>query len=317
MAERALHLEGRGSEPSLLLRCCAGTGRAVLYVHGATFPSALSVGYRFGGRSWLDDLAGHGFDAWAFDFAGFGGSDRYSAMGGGREGIPVGRANEAARQIARVVDYIGEATGCGRVSLIAHSWGSIPAALYTSKHPERVEALCLFGPIAQRNVAGLPAPESVGAWRQVTIAEQLARFVEDVPPGHPPVLIDEELRYWGPTYLATDPASLSREPAAVRIPSGPQADIFAAWSGALPYDPQDVIAPTLIVRGEWDSVSNDRDADWLLSRSAAPVRKDVKIAKGTHLMHLEHGRDALFAVVREFLSDVVPAQRGRPMEKMT
>lgn len=317
MAERILHLEGRSGEPSLLVRCCAGTGRAVLYVHGATFPSALSVGYRFGGRSWLDDLAGHGFDAWAFDFAGFGGSDRYRVMGGGREGEPVGRADEAAQQIARVVEYIREATGCERVSLIAHSWGSIPAALYASTHRERVEALCLFGPIAQRDVTGLPAPESVGAWRQVTVADQRARFIEDVPPEHLPVLIDEDLRYWGPAYLATDPASASREPPSVRIPSGPQADILAAWSGALPYKPQEIIAPTLIVRGEWDSVSNDRDADWLLSRIAAPVRKDVKIAKGTHLMHLEHSRDALFAAVREFLSDVVPDQRGRPMEKIT
>lgn len=305
MVERVLTLTGATGDPSLLLRCCAGTGRAVLYVHGATFPSALSVGYRFAGRSWLDDLAAHGFDAWAFDFAGYGGSDRYAGMDGPREGMPLVRADEAAKQIARVVDYIVEATGCERVSLIAHSWGSLPAALYATQHPQRVDALCLFGPIAQRRESGLPAPESVGAWRQVTMAEQWARFIEDVPAGHPPVLIDEDLRYWGPAYLATDSSSSSREPPSVRIPAGPHADILAAWSGALPYRPENVAAPTLIVRGEWDSVSNDRDADWLLSRIAAPVRKDVKIAKGTHLMHLEHSRDALFAAVRGFLSDIV------------
>jgi pimeloyl-ACP methyl ester carboxylesterase len=305
MVERFLALTGVRGDPSLLLRCSAGTGRAVLYVHGATFPSALSVGYRFAGRSWIDDLATHGFDAWAFDFTGYGGSDRYAGMEGPREGAPLGRADEAAKQIARVVDYIVEATGCERVSLIAHSWGSIPAALYATQRPERVDTLCLFGPIAQRTIPGLPAPESVGAWRQVTAAEQLARFVENVPAGHPPVLIDEDLRHWGPAYLATDPASSSREPPSVKIPSGPQADILAAWSGALPYRPEKVVAPTLVVRGEWDSVSNDRDADWLLSRIAAPVRKDIKIAKGTHLMHLEHSRDALFAAVRGFLSDIV------------
>ena len=73
----------------------------------------------------------------------------------------------------------------------------------------------------------------------------------------------------------------------------------------MPYRPKQILAPTLIVRGAWDSVSNDRDADWLLSRVSAPIRKDVKIAKGTHLMHLEHSRDALFATVRGFLSDTV------------
>jgi len=305
MVERVLTLPGKGGEPSLLLRCCAGTGPAVLYVHGATFPSALSVGYRFDGRSWLDDLAAHGFDAWAFDFVGFGGSDRYAEMCGACEGSPTGRADEAARQIARAVDYVIEATGCAQVSLIAHSWGSIPAALFATRRPERVEALCLFGPIAQRALPGLPAPESVGAWREVTVAEQFARFVEDVPSGHPPVLIDDALRHWGPAYLATDPMSSSRKPPSVRIPSGPRADILAAWGGTLPYAAEKIITPTLVVRGEWDRVSNDQDADWLLSRVGARLRKDVKIAKGTHLMHLEHSRDALFATVRGFLSDIV------------
>src|ERR1700744_5164943 len=123
MVERVLTLTGRRGDPSLLLRCCAGTGRAVLYVHGATFSSALSVGYRFADRSWLDDLAAHGFDARGFDFAAYGGSDRYGGTDGSCDGAPLGRADESAKQIARVVDYIVEATGCERVSLIAHSWG--------------------------------------------------------------------------------------------------------------------------------------------------------------------------------------------------
>ncbi len=44
------------------------------------FPSALSVGFDFGGGSWMDDWNARGFDAWAFDFAGFGESGRYAAM---------------------------------------------------------------------------------------------------------------------------------------------------------------------------------------------------------------------------------------------
>ena len=51
--------------------------RAVLYVHGATFPSALSVAYRFDVKSWRDALNQAGFDVWGLDFYGFGHSDRY------------------------------------------------------------------------------------------------------------------------------------------------------------------------------------------------------------------------------------------------
>jgi len=35
--------------------------RAVLYVHGATFPSALSIAHRFDGSSWRDALGAAGF----------------------------------------------------------------------------------------------------------------------------------------------------------------------------------------------------------------------------------------------------------------
>src|ERR1700689_4818572 len=48
--------------------------KIVLYVHGATFPSALSIAHRFDGYSWRDDLNTAGFDVWGLDFAGFGGS---------------------------------------------------------------------------------------------------------------------------------------------------------------------------------------------------------------------------------------------------
>src|ERR1700709_467037 len=54
--------------------------RTVLYVHGATFPSALSVAHRFDGKSWRDALGEAGFDVWALDFYGFGHSDRYAEM---------------------------------------------------------------------------------------------------------------------------------------------------------------------------------------------------------------------------------------------
>src|SRR5258708_30652265 len=51
--------------------------RTVLYVHGATFPSALSTAHRFDGKSWRDALGEAGLDVWGLDFYGFGHSDRY------------------------------------------------------------------------------------------------------------------------------------------------------------------------------------------------------------------------------------------------
>lgn len=294
-------LRGASAEPALLVRRQRCDGAPVLYVHGATFPSALSVGYRFGGTSWMDDLNAAGFDSWAFDFAGYGGSDRYPAMFKDGQDPPAGRSREAAGQIARVVAHIIAHTGHARVAILAHSWGTVAAGLYATMHPECVSCLCLFGPVTQRDGSGDSA--HLAAWRTVTVAEQLARFIADVPRGHPPVLIEPELHAWGPTFLASDADAASRNPPAVKIPNGPVADIRDAWCGRLAYRPEDIRSPMLVVRGEWDSVTNDADAQWLLSRASHVLRRDAKIPKGTHLMHLEHSREGLFQAVRAFLAE--------------
>ncbi len=291
------------SGETLLVRCWPGAGDPVLYVHGATFPSALSVGYRFGGRSWADHLHDRGFDVWAFDFIGFGGSTRPAAMNGPAAGaLPIGRAPEAARQIGAVVDHIRRARGGARVHVVAHSWGTIATGVYASEHSDAVGRMVWFGPVAQRQIEGLPSPEQAGAWRDLTIADQLKRFVEDVPTEHPPVLIEPHLAQWGPAYLATDPDAIGRTPPAVRIPNGPLADIIAAISGRLAYAPDRITAPTLIVRGAWDNLCRDADAAWLTNALGAREKSDVVIAAATHLMHLEHGREGLFGATTDWLS---------------
>src|SRR5215470_3612729 len=113
MTQQTFRLPESGECPSLFVRRQPRPGApAVLYVHGATFPSALSVGFDFGGGSWLDDWSARGFDAWAFDFAGFGESDRYIAMAEPADRHPpLGRAPEAARQIEAVLGLIKRETG--------------------------------------------------------------------------------------------------------------------------------------------------------------------------------------------------------------
>src|SRR5262245_15390283 len=44
--------------------------KIVLYVHGATFPSALSIAHRFDGRSWRDELVDAGFHGRGVDVLG-------------------------------------------------------------------------------------------------------------------------------------------------------------------------------------------------------------------------------------------------------
>jgi pimeloyl-ACP methyl ester carboxylesterase len=293
--------------PSLFIRRQPTGGAPILYVHGATFPSALSVGFDFGSGSWLDDWNRRGFDAWAFDFAGFGESGRYPAMSEPADRHPpLGRATEAAPQVADVVTLIQREArrqeGGRRVSLVAHSWGGAPAALATIAMPEAIDRLVLFAPIARRTGG---TPSSVPAWTDVTNEAQYARFVEDVPKSHPPVL--EGFDRWAPAYLASDPDAAQRTPPAVRIPSGPRADNIDTWAGRLSWDPAQITRPIAIVRGAWDSLCGDADAATILdAATAAPSRHDSKLEAGTHLMHLETGRHRLYDAVGRALKGEQP-----------
>lgn len=282
----------------------ARLGPPVLYVHGATFPSTLAVFWRFDKVSWADALASAGFDAWGFDFLGYGQSSRYPGMQADPRGkTPLGRADEAAKQIEAVVNWILAERGERRVSLVAHSWGTMAAGLYAGTHPHQVDQLVFFGPFTRRKLPDLPDSAMLGGWRPITVAEQWKRFTEDVPAGLPPVLLERHFKPWAKAYLASDTGSAARTPPAVATPSGPMADIAAAWSGRLAYDAARILAPVLIVRGEWDSLVNDADAAWLRGAlSRAPEVQDVKIPQGTHLLHLEENRHALHAAVNAFLT---------------
>jgi pimeloyl-ACP methyl ester carboxylesterase len=299
---------GRAGEPRLFLRHRApaahgnGGGRVVLFVHGATFPSGLAAAWRFGDRpSWMDDLSARGFDVWALDFAGYGRSDGYPAMARpATEHAPLGRTRDAVRQIARAAQHIRRATSADRIALVAHSWGTLPAALFAQEHASLVDRLVLFGPIAPDETAP-PADPAAPAWHDVTLADQWDGFGHGVPDGETRPLSRADFDVWGAAYLATDPGSSARHPSAVRVPFGPIADAHDAAAGRLPYDPARIVTPTLLVRGAWDAVTTAAHLRWLEERlAAAPVRA-LTLPRGTHRMHVEENRQALFDAVASFL----------------
>jgi pimeloyl-ACP methyl ester carboxylesterase len=277
-----------------------GLANVVLYVHGGTFPSALSIAYRCDGVAWRDELCAAGFHVWGLDFHGFGTfSDPYPQMLEPAENYPpLGQTEDAGRQLEAAVRFISEHHRVPRISLIAHSWGTIVAGDFAGRCPELVDRMVYFGPIAQRqprdDLARLPA------WRLISLQEQWDRFTGDVPPDEPSVLRD--FQAWGEAYLDADPESRTRTPAAVKTPCGAFQDIFDAWGGKLAYDPGLVRAPVAIIRGEWDSMCTDEDAKLLFTAlRASPMRRDIKISRATHLAHLEAGRHALYREAETFL----------------
>jgi pimeloyl-ACP methyl ester carboxylesterase len=297
--------DGRSTPIALQLqRSARADAPDVLYVHGATFGVDLSVFFPFENGSWADALNLGGFHAWGFDFVGFGASGRYPR----NVGQPAGTIEDALQDLRRTVVAVRERNRGRPVVLLAHSRGGAVAARHAGEHPDDVAALVLFAPIVPRSPvaaaggtvrAELPSHHALSAWTQYR------RFIEDLPRGEPQVLAEADMQAWVDAFLASDADSGTRQPPAVLVPTGPLADIAALWGGTALYEPAAVTAPTLIVRGEWDSVCTDRDAARLQSSLGAAVVRDVKIPRATHLMHLEAQRTELRRAVVDFLAEVL------------
>lgn len=307
--EQHFRIPGPRDGLSLFLRFLAGKSeqgqprRTVLYVHGATFPSALSIAHRFDGRSWRDALNDAGFDVWGLDFYGFGHSDRYPEMAQpAKDNPPLCVAEDAATQVEAAVRFILAHQGIEKLSLTSHSWGAMPTARFAGAHPALVDRIVMFGPIGRRAPRRYETAPTFPAWRIVTAEDQWKRFIEDVPQHEPPVLSRAHFEEWSRCYLDSDPESRARDPAGVKTPLGPFSEILKAWHGHLAYDPAQVHSPVAIIRGEWDGLMQDDDARWLFDAfSNAPEKRDIKISRGTHLMHLETMRHALWRESVNFL----------------
>jgi pimeloyl-ACP methyl ester carboxylesterase len=270
---------------------------AVLYVHGSTFGCELSLFWPMDGRCWANALADAGFQAWGFDFVGYGRSSRYPD-----DGWLHGRGSEAVQQLLAVVRHVRQTQGHRPVHLLGHSWGGSVAAWAATLRPADIGSLALFAPVLPR--PGPLAPQPLPPWRANTAWAQYRRFVEDVPRGQAQVLDERHFDAWARAYLDSDPTHALRCPPSVLTPNGPAADVLALWNGRPLFDPRALTQPMLLVRGAWDPVCDDADAARWLAGVGAAHKQDVVIPAGTHLLHLESGRHALHAAVNRFLAQV-------------
>lgn len=297
------------------VHCVAPTranGQAVLFVHGASFPTMLAFGFEFApGDSWMDFMAQQGFLACGLDFVGFGGSSHPAAMThAAADAAPVTRAPEAAREIAVAVDYLHRARGMSGIHLVAHSWGTIPAAAFAAKHPGALVSLTLFGPVVPK--PGARAEPVHEAWWTISAEAryQQLRFKDVLPQGLT-LLEPAVTQRWAAKFAASVPHIEGEPPGELRIPAGPAADIDAVASGGgYPYDPAAIRVPVFVVYGDYDTVTDDAGATALLAKfTASPLTWRMRIDHGSHVMHLERNRHSLYRSVDAFIH---AAQDMRP-----
>ncbi|MHA4810668.1 alpha/beta fold hydrolase [Flavitalea flava] len=275
----------------------------VLFIHGSSFPSSLSFGFRMSGLSWMDYMAENNFESFALDFLGYGNSDRYPEMINAQSTIVVGIALETSKEIDKAIDWILNKTGSKQVILIGHSWGASVAALYATQHVEKVAKLILFAPVTTRNDSGATNRINT-SFEAITPLERVNDMKSLTPEAQVCQLEPEIFKDWQTLWLKSDPLSKDDIMGRVKYPSGPSRDFEDLLHNNAYYDPSKISCPTLIIRGEWDSYPSNEDAGLLLAKlTNARLKKYVVIEKGTHVMHLEKSRKQLYQEVNNFMGN--------------
>jgi proline iminopeptidase len=269
-----LHVHSVGGGPG---------ARVAVFVHGGP-------GLAWQTLSFFDALAGPKLEVVGYD-----------QRGAGESSSPADGNFALAAQVADL-DAVRRWTGATRIAVVGHSWGGIPASVYTAVHPQRVSALVLLDAIPLDWAAFLKGIDN----RNARVAALQAKGL--IPAQLPPVRHDSclaQVKALTPAYLAFPREQVSRtiwgpscsESGAVaasvgfdravgRLPA--LADALGAWQG-----------PALVIQGARDPFG----LVWLRTSVAelnSPSTQRLVVPDAGHFPWIEKPNQVLSAV-RTFL----------------
>lgn len=282
--------------------------RTLLFVHGATYPASTAFDLPLGGQSWMDYIAGRGFDVWLLDLRGYGRSTRPPEMSQpAAANPPLVRGETAVQDIATAAAHIRQKRGLAKLCCLGWSWGTALMARYAADNAALVERLVLYAPVWLRTTPSLTdTGAALGAYRTVTQAQARQRWLTGVPEDKKAGLIPAGwFEHWAGVTWATDPEGQRQNPPTLRAPNGVVQDGREFWSAGRPFhDPAKITAPTLLVLAEWDQDTPPTMANTLfpLLKNSPGKRLEI-LGEGTHTICMERNRGALFRAVQVFLEE--------------
>ncbi|MDR3516200.1 MAG: alpha/beta fold hydrolase [Azospirillaceae bacterium] len=279
----------------------------ILLMHGATYSSGSLFDVALGGFSLMDYLADAGYDVYALDARGYGGSTRPPEMFQPAMGhLPIGRTESGIRDLGSAVDFIREHRHLARLNLVAMSWGGTVAGAYTTRNNDKIAKLALVAPQWLGSGGQTDPGGAIGAYRKVPVLGTRAGWLNAAPAAKRAGLLPPGwFEAWAEATLAEDPHSNQDSPPTLRAVNGPVQDIREFWATGRPfYQPAEIRVPVLLLHAEWDiHVPIDCTQAYFRALSGAPYRRWIEIGEGTHMILLEKNRLQAFDAIRHFLDE--------------
>lgn len=270
----------------------AGT---ILFVHGSSMASQPTFDLTVPGRphsSVMDWFAERGFDTWCMDHEGYGRSDKNRPINFD--------ISNGADDLAAGSDYIRKLTGADQLMVYGISSGALKAALFAQRHPERVARLVLDAFVW----TGQGSPTL--AERAKKLPEFLAKnrrpidraFVHSIfNRDHPGCADEATVNAFADAILTLDDS----------MPTGTYVDMCSR----LPVvDPRKILAPTLIMRGEFDGIASLEDLVEFY-RLLPCTNKQFSIMQGiSHASFQQKNYMMVYHILHGFFSMPEPTYKG-------
>jgi pimeloyl-ACP methyl ester carboxylesterase len=270
----------------------AGT---ILFVHGSSMASQPTFDLRVEGRpdsSAMDWFAARGFDTWCVDMEGYGRSDK-------ARDINFDIAN-GADDLAAASDYILKTRGSGPLLVYGISSGALRAALFAQRHPDRVKRLALDAfvwtgegsPTLAERKKRLPEFQARNR-RPIDRAFVSSIFNRD----HPGTAEDKVIDAFADAILALDDS----------VPTGTYVDMCAN----LPVvDPEKIVVPTIVMRGQWDGIASFDDLIAFFTRLPNPDKQFAVMPGIAHASFQQKNYALVYHILLGFFSQPEPLYRG-------
>jgi len=285
------HWTNKGDVRIFMWEKCVGDPAAargtILFVHGSSMASQPTFDLHVDGipdKSAMEWFARQGFDTWCVDMEGYGRSSKH-------RDINCNIAN-GADDLEAASEYIMRTRNCGPLLVYGVSSGALRAAIFAARHPDRVARLALDAfvwtgegspTLAERRTR---LPQFLEANRRpIDRASVRAIFERD----HPGTAEDRVIEAYADAILALDDT----------VPTGTYVDMCTV----LPVvDPKDVLAPTIIMRGQFDGIATFDDLLGFFERLPNPDKQFVVMPGIAHASFQQKNFRTAFHTLLAFFS---------------
>ena len=292
------HVDGQDVRLFLWRRNAVAPGPrkgTIVFVHGSSVQSTPVFDLEIPGRpdsSTMQWFARRGFDTWCFDCEGYGRSDKKRPV---NADVSCG-----ADDLAAVTEYIIRTTGVPRLMLYGASSGALRAALFAQRHPDRVQRLALDALVYTGEGSPTLAErrKRLAAWRASNrrpIDREMVRsiFTRD----HPGTSDLTVVEAFADAVLALDDS----------MPTGTYLDM----SANLPVcDPEKILAPTLIMRGQYDGIASFRDLSNFFEKLPNPDKQFIVMPGIAHSSTRSKNYAIAYHALDQFFSQPAPVYTG-------